>query len=128
MMSLNRCTHTIIYNRPFVLSFVTDPLSQFFQHPICLTVLLSGLKVRNSQLIPLSAGVAVKARDTGMTALQAFSEGWFKTSDARRHIQTQQSGEQHQLKTTPIFSAVASDNTETDKRHLSVFFPLLSHS
>lgn len=83
VMSLNRCTHVIIYSPPFVLSFATDPLTHFFQHPICLTVLLSGLKVRSSQLIPLiSAGPAIKARDTRMTALKAFSEGCFEISDA----------------------------------------------
>lgn len=84
VMSLNRCTHVIIYSPPFVLSFATDPLTHFFQHPICLTVLLSGLKVRSSQLIPLiSAGPAIKARDTRMTALKAFSEGCFEICDAR---------------------------------------------
>lgn len=66
------------YNPPLVLSFVTYPLSQFFQHHIHLTVLLSGLKERNSQLIPLIVcwGCEWTDRSSGFSPA-----GWFEMSD-----------------------------------------------
>lgn len=112
VMTLLRFMHVILHNPPLVLSFLTDLFSQFFQHHICLTVLLKGLKVRNSQLIPIGTWVAIKARDTGITVLRAFSEGWLEVPDTRS---TSKPGNLENNFSNHTHLWHHHDNTDTDK-------------
>lgn len=104
-------SHTIMHNPPLVLSFVPyPPPLHFFQHPIHLTVLLSGLKVWNSQLIPLiSVGVAVKARDWQL--LRFLQRAGLKRLTHAEHLSLCKIGRAASTYSTPT----PSDNTKGNK-------------
>lgn len=117
VMSLNRCTHMITDNPSFVLSCATYPLSQFFQHRVYLTVLLSGIKVKEFFLIPL-----ISVEDLNWQIfrfLQRAGQKHLMLAERPKPLKKKKNLEYnttYKNPTPPTLSAILWDNPKSNKR------------